>query len=102
VRDNLVIGDSADQRAISELHKYFNIRPVNKGKWSVADALKIMQGYEIVITERSKNLASELEMYSWHDEKAGIPTGEDHLLDGIRYAWMEITDRGRGGIRRVN
>lgn len=102
VRDNLVVGDSADPRAVSELRHYFNIRPVNKGKWTVADALKIMQGYEIIITERSKNLASELEMYSWHDEKAGIPTGEDHLIDGIRYFWMEVNDRSRVGVRRVN
>jgi phage terminase large subunit len=102
VRDNLIVADCADTRMIYELRKYFNMRPVNKGKWTVADALKMMQSYEIVITERSKDLASELEMYSWHDEKAGIPTGEDHLIDGLRYYWMEITDRSRGGLRRIN
>jgi len=61
-----------------------------------------MQSYEIVITPRSKDLAYELEMYSWHDEKSGIPTGEDHLIDGIRYVFMETTDRSRGGLRRLN
>lgn len=101
-RYNLIIADAADMRMIYELRNYFNVRPVNKGKWTVSDALKMMQSYEIIITERSKNLASELEMYSWHDEKAGIPTGEDHLIDGIRYYWMEITDRQRSGIRRMN
>lgn len=101
-RDNLIIGDCADTRMIYELRKYFNIRPVNKGKWTVCDALKMLQSYKILITDRSKNLASELEMYSWHDEKAGIPTGEDHAIDCMRYFWMEMNDRQRGGLRRVN
>jgi phage terminase large subunit len=101
-RDELIIGDCADPRAISSLRRYFNIRPVNKGKWTVADALKMMQSYEWVITERSKNLASELEMYSWHDDKSGVPTGEDHAISGTRYYWMEFTDRQRVGMRRVN
>src|SRR5512133_474738 len=65
--NQLVIGDCADARAISELRHYFNIRPVNKGKWSVSDALKIMQGYELIITERSHNLAKELNNYIWND-----------------------------------
>lgn len=98
----LIIADCADPRLISELNRYYNMRPVNKGKWTVADALKMMQSYELIITGRSKNLASELEMYSWDDEKSGIPTGESHLIDGVRYVWMEFTDRQRGGFRKVN
>ena len=102
VRNELIVADCADPRLISELNRYFNMRPVNKGKWTVADALKMMQSFEIVITERSKNLASELEMYSWDDEKSGIPTGESHLIDGMRYVFMEFTDRSRVSVRKAN
>lgn len=99
----LIIADCEDPRLISELrNRGLNMRPVNKGKWTVADALKIMKDYEIIITPRSKDLATELEMYSWHDERSGIPVGEDHLIDGIRYVFMEFTDRQRGGLRRIN
>jgi phage terminase large subunit len=102
-RDNLIVADCADARMISELRKYFNIRPVNKGKWTVADALKQMQSYEIVITERSTNLAKELNNYIWNDQKSGVPIGDfDHLISGLRYIWMEFTDRSRAGMRRMN
>jgi phage terminase large subunit len=102
-RGELVIADCADKRMISELSRYFNIRPVQKGKWTVADALKMMQGYEIVITNNSHNLAKELNNYIWNDEKAGVPIGDfNHLIDGIRYVFMEFIDRGRQGITRIN
>jgi len=52
--------------------------------------LKMMQDYEIIITETSTNLAKELSNYIWNDKKAGIPiAGFDHLLDGVRYCFME-------------
>jgi phage terminase large subunit len=102
-RDELIIADCADARMVSELRRYFNIRPVNKGKWTVSDALKQMQSYEIIITDRSTNLAKELNNYIWNDQKAGVPIGGfDHLIDGIRYVFMEFTDRQRVGLRRVN
>lgn len=102
-RNELIIADCADRRMISELHRYFNIKPVNKGKWTVSDALKLMQSYDIVITERSANLAKELNNYIWNDEKAGVPIGDfNHLIDGVRYVFMEFIDRQRGGMRRLN
>lgn len=102
-RGELVIADCADKRMISELHRYFNIKPVQKGKWTVSDALKMMQGYEIVVTEGSKNLAKELNNYIWNDEKAGVPIGDfNHLIDGVRYVFMEFIDRSRQGVQRIN
>jgi phage terminase large subunit len=104
VRTNeLIVADCADARMNSELRRYFNVRPVNKVKWTVADALMMMQSYEIVISENSHNLAKELNNYIWDDKKAGIPIGDfNHLIDAMRYYFMEITDRQRGGIRRIN
>jgi phage terminase large subunit len=88
-RNDLIIADCADQRMISELKRYFNIVPVNKSKWTVSEALKMMQDYEIVITEESKALAKELDNYIWSDKKAGIPIGEyNHLIDALRYIFQ--------------
>jgi phage terminase large subunit len=101
--NELIIADCADARMIATLRKYFNIRPVNKGKWTISDAIKLMQSYEIVITENSYNLAKELNNYLWDDKKAGIPIdGFNHLIDGVRYVFMEFTNRSRGGLKRQN
>lgn len=78
-RNELIIADCADARMISQLSVFFNIKPVNKTKWTVAEALKLMQDYEIIITEDSPMIAKELNNYVWSDKKAGIPSpGFDH------------------------
>ena len=95
-RNDLIIADCADARMISELKRYFNIRPVNKQKWTVAEALKLMQDYEIIITETSHNLEKELNNYIWNDKKAGIPIdGFNHLIDAMRY-WFQESLRSGG------
>jgi phage terminase large subunit len=101
--NGLVIGDCADKRMIYELQNHFNIKPANKGKWTVADGLKMMQSYEFVITENSSNLAKEMNNYIWNDEKSGVPIGDfNHLIDGIRYVFVEFIDKLRGGAEREN
>ena len=104
IRGNeLIVADCADARMVYELRGMFNIRPVNKGKWTVSDALKMMQSYEIIITEESYNLAKELNNYIWNDKKAGLPIDDfNHQIDAMRYWFMEMTDRSRGGLIRVN
>lgn len=97
-RSDLIIADCADARMIKELGKYFNIKPTNKGKagWSVAEAIKVMQGYEHIITEDSPNLAKEFNNYIWSDKKAGIPIDAfNHLLDAGRY-YFQYTQTGGG------
>lgn len=90
-RNELIIADCADARMIAELRKYFNIRPIDKKKWTISEALKMMQDYKIVITENSANLAKELNNYIWSDKKAGVPMeGFDHTIDAIRYWFMHI------------
>jgi len=94
-RNDMIVADCADARMIAQLSRYFNIRPTNKKKWTVAEAIKVMQDYEIVITEGSYNLAKELNNYIWNDKKAGIPIdGFDHLIDAGRYYFLESI---RGG-----
>ena len=89
-RNDAITADCADARMISELKRYFNITPVNKKTWTVSEALKMMQDYEIIIPEESTHLAKELSNYMWNDKKAGIPIdGFNHLIDGMRYRFME-------------
>jgi len=85
-RNDLIIADCADARMINELKRYFNIQPVNKARWTVPEALKMMQDYEIIVTETSHNLTKELNNYIWSDKKAGVPIAAfDHLIDCVRY-----------------
>jgi phage terminase large subunit len=89
-RNDLITADCADARMIAQLKKYFNIHPVNKTKWTVAEALKMMQDYEHIVTETSYNLAREFNNYLWNDKKAGVPIADfDHLIDAGRYRFQE-------------
>lgn len=94
-RNHAITADAADARMINELHKHYNIKPVNKKLGTVAEILKLMQDYEIVVTDGSFNLAKELQNYIWNDKKAGIPIDAfNHLIDAARYRFMEVL---RGG-----
>lgn len=89
-RNDLIVADAADARMIAQLKKYFNIRPVNKAKFTVQEALKMMQAYEHVITPESHNLAKEFTNYIWSDSKSGIPIDDfNHLIDAGRYRFMD-------------
>jgi len=87
-RSNQIIADSADPRMIKNLQFGFNIRGVKK-TGTIAEWIRLMQDYKIIITDDSHNLAKELNNYVWSDKKAGIPVDEwNHLIDGIRYRFM--------------
>lgn len=89
-RNDLIIADCADQRMIDELRRYFNIKGVNKKKWTVGEVLKMLQDYEIIVTETSLNLVKELRNYVWSDKRAGIPVKAfDNAIDAFRYFFME-------------
>jgi phage terminase large subunit len=99
-RNDLIVADCADARMIDGLKRFFNIKPVDKVKWTVAEALKMMQDFEIVITETSINLAKELNNYLWSDKKAGIPMGGfDHAIDPVRYYFMDQTKEQSRGVQ---
>ena len=90
-RNDLIVTDCADSSMITKLKSYFNIHPVNKKKWTVAEALTVMQDYEIIITCTSCDLAKELNNYIWYDKKAGIPIGErTHAIDAVRHIFQYL------------
>lgn len=93
---SLIIADCADPRMIRELGSKgngitgaaLNIYPVKKDG-TVSEWLKVMQEYEIIVTEESYNLQKELNNYVWSDKKAGIPVDAfNHLIDAGRYYFM--------------
>jgi phage terminase large subunit len=102
-RSDLIIADSANRQTIADLREArFRVIPASKGPGSVKNGIKKMLGYEIVISERSKNLAYELRNYAWADKKTVTPVeGADHLCDALRYAFMFKTTYSHG-LRRIN
>jgi phage terminase large subunit len=66
--------------------------PAHKVRGSVVNGIKKMLSFEIVITERSRNLAQELRNYAWLDKQTSTPVSEeDHLIDALRYAFKDMT-----------
>jgi len=89
-RNNHIIADSADNRMIANLERKFNIQGVSK-TGTVAEWIRLMQDYKIIVCGESYNLEKELNNYVWNDRKAGIPVDAfNHLIDAIRYYFMNM------------
>ncbi len=84
---NLIIGDSAEPRLITELRRECNIKESIKGQGSVTFGISLMQDYDLIIDPESTNLIKELNNYSWLDKKSNTPQdAHNHLIDAARYA----------------
>ena len=85
--DNLIIGDSAEKRLITELSKTSNIKPSIKGQGSITFGISMMQDYLIVVDPESHNLIKELKNYIWLEKKSQTPCDNfNHLIDALRYS----------------
>jgi len=86
--DNLIVGDSAEVRLLSELKsKGCNIIPSIKGVGSIIYGISLLQDYDLIVDEQSINLIKELNNYSWLEKKSNTPIDKyNHLIDAIRYA----------------
>lgn len=90
---DLIVADAEDRRTIRTLyHEYgFNIKKCKKYQGSVLATIKTLQGWKIVITKNSVNLAKALNNFAWHDKKSGVPKNEyKHLPDALGYAFMDL------------
>lgn len=87
VGDKLIYADGAESRLIEDMNLYgTNVLKSKKGPGSVLSNIRIMQGYEIIVTETSKALIREFETYVWHDKKSGTPVDKNnHGLDAFSY-----------------
>ena len=85
--NNLIVGDSAEPRLITELSKECNVVPAIKGQGSITFGISLLQDYDLVITEDSTDLIKELNNYCWLEKKSQTPVDNfNHAIDALRYA----------------
>jgi len=54
--------------------------------------------FHLVVTERSSNLAKELNNYQWSDRKSETPIDDfNHTIDAIRYAVIQLVGKPNDG-----
>lgn len=87
--NDMLVVDSNDGRTRNELAmRGFHVVKAMKGAGSVAERLKTMQGYTIMIVGDSPNLKEAFRKYKWDDDKAGIPVNKfKHFPDATGYAF---------------
>jgi len=92
--DGLIIGDGAEPRLIDELRKEYkiNIKAAVKGPGSITAGVTSMQGYDIIVTNRSVTLKKELRNYVYLDKGSKIYIDDyNHCIDGSRYGFSFLT-----------
>jgi len=98
VQRNATIVADRNPEAIEELKRlgFPLIQAADKGPGSIKAGIDIMKGFDIYVTEQSKNLIMELNNYEWAtDRRTGGMTGEpidayNHAIDAARY-WVQKT-----------
>ena len=85
--NNLIVGDSAEPRLITELSAHCNIVPAIKGQGSITYGISLLQDYDLVIDPESTDIIKELNNYCWLEKKSQTPVDNfNHALDALRYA----------------
>ena len=85
--DNLIVGDSAEPRLITELSRHNKVVPAIKGQGSITYGISLLQDYDLVIDADSTDLIKELNNYCWLERKSQTPQDSfNHCLDALRYA----------------
>lgn len=86
-----ITADSAEPARIKEFYQAgFKIQACTKGKDSVKRGIDFIRGKKLHIHHSCKNFISEIQGYTYLQDKAGNPTEEvigvnDHLMAAIRY-----------------
>lgn len=90
--------DSADSATITECQKYkrlsgciYNFIPAFK-KTKIIDRIHLQSAWmaagDFLILEHCKNYISELNIYSWRENKYAPEDGHDHCINSCQYAWL--------------
>jgi phage terminase large subunit len=86
-QNNLIVGDSAEPRLITELSRTCAVVPAIKGQGSVNYGISLLQDYDLIIDPESTELIKELNNYVWLEKKSQTPSDNwNHCLDALRYS----------------
>lgn len=100
VERELIVGDSAEPRLISELRgRGLNIVPSTKGQGSVTAGISLMLEYQIIIDQESTNLIKEFNNYQWVNKtNKTIPLDKwNHGVDAARYFISQVLENPHRG-----
>lgn len=95
--------DSADSATITECQKYkkltgciYNFIPAFK-KTKIIDRIHFQSAWmadgDFLILEHCVNYQSELNIYSWKDDKYEPIDANDHCINSCQYAWLPYKDK---------
>jgi phage terminase large subunit len=100
-RKERISADSAEPKSIDRLRELgmSNIRAARKGKDSVNNGIDYIQDFEIIIHPKCVNFITEINNYTWDEDKFGkrlnVPIDDfNNLMDAMRYA-LEDFSRGK-------
>ncbi len=99
-RENLIVGDSAEPRLISELKgRGLNIVSAIKGQGSITSGISLMLEYKIIIEPKSENLIKEFNNYQWISKtNKTVPKDEwNHCIDACRYFISQVLENPHRG-----
>jgi phage terminase large subunit len=103
IKKHKIYVDSADPRAINYFSsKGLRTEGARKGRNSVATGISFLQNHKIICHTNCKNVAAELENYTYLRDKATGQLCEDktnhdfsHSLDALRYAYSDLYSGGK-------
>jgi len=100
----LTVTDVNEPRTNVALKKAgYNVEPAIKLPGSIANDIRDIKKYTIVVDKDSSELKMELNNYVWNDKKSSIPVDDfNHSLDAMRYAFRRLTIKTTSGVRRRN
>jgi len=84
-----IIADSAEPKSIAELREWgiSRVSPARKGADSVRSGIKYLQDWHMVIHPRCTAFLGEISRFA---ETPDGTSGDDHLMDALRYAAEDI------------
>lgn len=101
-RHEEIIADSAEPKAIHEIHRGgFNIKPAKKGPDSIRIGIDLMRRHKLFIKDTSLNVQKEFRNYKWKTDKneRTLPVPVDswnHAVDAVRYVCLNKLLRKTG------
>ena len=96
-RTHEIVADSSEPKSIMEINRGgLSLRGVKKGADSVLYGIQKLRQKKVFIHKDSHNLINEFDNYRYKKDRSGRitnqTTGQDHLLDALRYCVVEFID----------